>query len=154
VLLAAVVVAFQPLRDEPAPYATVIGLLVLTAFAAVALGLLMSAAVRTQDQGTSFIPLVLIPQLFFGGSIVPVATMSAPLEALSKVIVAQWSYSGLGSAVDLNAKIAAVKAYAWVSRFGPDYFAADTRTIALILLGFMVVTLVLVALALRGQAGR
>ncbi len=154
VLLAGVVFAFQPLHADPSTYATVIGLLVLTAFAAVAMGLLMSSAVRTQDQATSFIPLVLIPQLFFGGSIVPVATMSAPLEALSKIIVAQWSYAGLGSAVDLNAKIAADKAYARVSRFGDEYFAADTGTIALILVGFVVVTLVLVALALRRQAGR
>ena len=46
------------------------------------MGLLISAAVRNQDQATSFIPLVLIPQLFFGGSIVPVATMSAPLAAI------------------------------------------------------------------------
>jgi len=60
---------------------TILIVLLLTGFSAVGMGLLMSAAVRTQDQATSFIPLVLVPQLFFGGSIAPIATMSAPLAA-------------------------------------------------------------------------
>ena len=79
---------------------------VLTAFAAVGMGLLVSASVRSQDQATSFIPLVLIPQLFFGGSIVPIATMSAPLAGLSGLVIARWSYAGLGPRSDLNARIA------------------------------------------------
>jgi ABC transport system ATP-binding/permease protein len=149
VLLAAVVFAFQPLHDGTATYGNVFAMLLLTAFAAVGMGLVMSAAVRTQDQATSFIPLLLIPQLFFGGSIVPIATMTAPLAALSKVIVAQWSYAGLGSAVSLNARIAADRAYQQVSQFGTDFFDVASRSVLLILAGFVVASFGAVALLLR-----
>jgi ABC-type multidrug transport system permease subunit len=127
-------------------------MLLLTAFAAVGMGLVMSAAVRTQDQATSFIPLLLIPQLFFGGSIVPIATMSAVLAGVTNIIVAQWAYAGIGSAVDLNAKIAGDRAYARISQFGTDYFDAASRSVLLVLAAFVVVSFVAVALLLRRRS--
>jgi ABC-type multidrug transport system ATPase subunit/ABC-type multidrug transport system permease subunit len=139
-VLAAVVFFFHRLHEGPGTYATIVGLLILTCFASVAMGLLMSAAVRTQDQATSFIPLVLVPQLFFGGSIVAIATMSSPLQALSNAVVAKWAYAGLGSAIDLNARIAHSPAYAKVSAFGNDYFAISTGRVALALVVFVVVS--------------
>jgi ABC-type multidrug transport system ATPase subunit/ABC-type multidrug transport system permease subunit len=148
-LLAAIVFAFQPLHQSTTTYATIIGLLILTSFAAVGMGLLMSAAVRSQDQATSFIPLVLVPQLFFGGSIVPVATMSGALAGLSSLVVARWCYAGLGSSIALNDRIARSPAYAKVSRFGHDYFAIATGRVALVLLAFVVVSFVGVRLLLR-----
>jgi ABC-type multidrug transport system permease subunit len=148
-LLAAIVFAFQPLHESTAAYVTVLSVLVLTGFAAVGMGLLMSSAVRTQDQATSFIPLVLVPQLFFGGSIVTVASMSAPLEALSKAVVAQWSYAGLGSAIDLNSRIASSPAYAKVSQFGDDYFAISAGRVYLALAVFLVVEFIGMFLLLR-----
>jgi ABC-type multidrug transport system ATPase subunit/pSer/pThr/pTyr-binding forkhead associated (FHA) protein/ABC-type multidrug transport system permease subunit len=151
VLLAAIIFAFQPLHHPPGTYAVVLALLLLTAFGAVGMGLLMSAAVRTQDQATSFIPLILIPQLFFGGSIVPIATMSAPLAALSKVVVAQWSYAGVGSVLGLNARIAANHAYARISGFGTTYFDAARLSVILILVAFVVASFAGVAALLRRQ---
>jgi ABC-type multidrug transport system ATPase subunit/pSer/pThr/pTyr-binding forkhead associated (FHA) protein/ABC-type multidrug transport system permease subunit len=152
-LLAVIVLGFQPLHESRATYATVLGLLILTSWAAVGMGLLMSAAVKTQDQATSFIPLVLVPQLFFGGSIVPVATMSAPLAALSTVVIARWSYAGFGSAIDLNDRIAASPAYAKVSRFGDDYFAIASARVALALVVFIVVWFAAIRLLLRRDHG-
>jgi ABC transport system ATP-binding/permease protein len=151
-LLAAIVFGFQPLHEPRGTYGIVLGMMLLTAFAAVGMGLMMSAAVRTQDQATSFIPLLLIPQLFFGGSIVPVATMSGFLAGLSNIIVAQWAYAGVGSAVGLNAKIAADRAYARISQFGTEYFDAATRSVYLVLLAFVVVSFVAVALLLRRRS--
>jgi ABC-type multidrug transport system ATPase subunit/ABC-type multidrug transport system permease subunit len=152
-LLTAIVLGFQPLHESQGTYLTVLGLLILTSWAAVGMGLLMSAAVKTQDQATSFIPLVLVPQLFFGGSIVPVATMSAPLAALSNAVIARWSYAGFGSAVDLNARIAASPAYARVSRFGHDYFAIATARVAGALVIFIVVFFAGIRLLLRRDHG-
>ena len=149
VLLAGIVFGFQPLHQARGSYGLVVGMLLLTAFAAVGMGLVMSAAVRTQDQATSFIPLLLIPQLFFGGSIVPIATMSAVLAGVTNIIVAQWAYAGIGSAVDLNAKIAGDRAYARISQFGTDYFDATSRSVVLVLVAFVVVSFVAVALLLR-----
>jgi ABC-type multidrug transport system ATPase subunit/ABC-type multidrug transport system permease subunit len=152
-LLASIVLGFQPLHESQGTYATVLGLLILTGWAAVGMGLLMSAAVKTQDQATSFIPLVLVPQLFFGGSIVPVATMSGPLAALSNAVIARWSYAGFGSSIDLNARIAASPAYAKVSLFGTDYFAIATGRVAAALVVFMVVFFAGVRLLLRRDHG-
>ncbi|MDX6727464.1 MAG: transport system ATP-binding/permease protein [Baekduia sp.] len=152
-ILTAIVLGFQPLHESQSTYLTVLGLLILTGWAAVGMGLLMSAAVKTQDQATSFIPLVLVPQLFFGGSIVPVATMSAPLALLSNAVIARWSYAGFGSAVDLNARIAASPAYAKVSRFGHDYFAIPTGRVALALVIFIAVFFAGVRLLLRRDHG-
>ena len=75
--------------------------------------------------------------------------MSAPLAAISGLVVARWSYAGLGSAVDLNGRIADSPAYAKVSRFGDDYFAIAPRSVALILVAFVVVSFVGVRLLLR-----
>jgi ABC-type multidrug transport system permease subunit len=152
-LLAAIVFAFQPLHEARGAYVTILAVLVLTSFVAVAMGLLMSAAVRTQDQATSFIPLVLVPQLFFGGSIVPVATMSAPLAVVSKAVVAQWSYAGMGSAISLNDRIAHSPAYAKVSRFGDDYFAITSGRVYLALAVFLVVGFAGMCLLLRRRQG-
>jgi ABC-type multidrug transport system ATPase subunit/pSer/pThr/pTyr-binding forkhead associated (FHA) protein/ABC-type multidrug transport system permease subunit len=148
-VLAAIVLLFQPLRASTDTYLIVVGLMLVTAFAAVGMGLLMSSAVRSQDQATSFIPLLLIPQLFFGGSLVPLATMSDALATVSKLVLAQWAYAGLGSAVDLDAKIAASPAYAKVSKFGDDYFAIPTGEVFGILGIFLVVSFAGVALLLR-----
>jgi ABC-type multidrug transport system ATPase subunit/ABC-type multidrug transport system permease subunit len=153
VLLAVIILGFQPLHESRGTYGIVLGLLILTSWAAVGMGLLMSAAVKTQDQATSFIPLVLVPQLFFGGSIVPVATMSAPLAALSNAVIARWSYAGFGSAIDLNARIAASPAYAKVSRFGDDYFAIAGGRVAAALVVFIVVFFAGVRLLLRRNHG-
>jgi ABC transport system ATP-binding/permease protein len=151
-VLTGIVLAFQPLHSHLDVYGAVLLIVVLTAFAAVSMGLLVSAVVRNQDQATSFIPLVLIPQLFFGGSIVATADMSGPLRAVTKVVVTQWSYAGLGTAVDMNGRIAADHNYSRVSRFGHDYFTLSSGSTYLILAAFIVGLFLLVGWTLRRRA--
>jgi ABC-type multidrug transport system permease subunit len=151
-VLTGIVLVFQPLHSHLDVYVTVLLIVVLTAFAAVAMGLLVSALVRNQDQATSFIPLVLIPQLFFGGSIVATAQMSAPLRAITKVVVTQWSYAGLGAAIDMNKRIAESPNYAKVSSFGPHYFTLSKTASYLILAGFVMGFLLISAWLLRRHA--
>jgi hypothetical protein len=115
------------------------------------MGLLVSAAVRTEDQATSFIPLVLIPQLLFSGAIVAVAKMSEPVQSLSQVIFAQWSFAGAGTAIDMNARIAADPEYAAVSAYGTDFFDVSAGTTLLILGAFLVAFLGATALLLRSR---
>jgi ABC-type multidrug transport system permease subunit len=116
------------------------------------MGLLVSAVVRNQDQATSFIPLVLIPQLFFGGSIVATAQMSAPLRAITKVVVTQWSYAGLGAAIDMNGRIAEDPNYSKVSTFGTHFFTLSRGTTYLVLAGFVAAFLLLTAWLLKRRA--
>jgi ABC-type multidrug transport system permease subunit len=127
-------------------------IVVLTAFAAVTMGLLVSAVVRNQDQATSFIPLVLIPQLFFGGSIVATAQMSAPLRAITKVVVTQWSYAGLGTTIDMNKRIAESPAYSKVSSFGTHYFTLSRGSTYLVLGAFVLGALLITAWRLKRNA--
>ncbi|HEV3282672.1 MAG TPA: FHA domain-containing protein [Solirubrobacteraceae bacterium] len=144
-VLTGIVLVFQPLHSHLDVYASVLLIVVLTAFAAVAMGLLVSAVVRNQDQATSFIPLVLIPQLFFGGSIVATAQMSAPLRAVTKVVVTQWSYAGLGAALSMNKRIAESPNYSKVSSFGPHYFTLSRGSTYLILAAFVIGFLLITA---------
>jgi ABC-type multidrug transport system ATPase subunit/ABC-type multidrug transport system permease subunit len=151
-VLSGIVLVFQPLHSHIDVYASVLLIVVLTGFAAVSMGLLVSAVVRNQDQATSFIPLVLIPQLFFGGSIVAVADMSGPLKAITKVVVSQWSYAGLGAAIDMNGRIAADPNYSRVARFGHNYFTLSRGSTYLILVAFVVGLFLIVAWTLRRRA--
>jgi ABC transport system ATP-binding/permease protein len=151
-VLAGIVLAFQPLHSSLHVYATVLAIVLLTAFAAVSMGLLVSAVVRNQDQATSFIPLVLIPQLFFGGSIVAIAQMSAPLRAITKVVVTQWSYAGIGAAIDMNQRIAESPNYAKVSSFGKHYFTLSAVDTYLVLAAFILAFMLISAWRLRSHA--
>jgi ABC-type multidrug transport system permease subunit len=151
-VLTGIVLAFQPLHESTSVYGAVLLIVVLTAFASVALGLLISAYVRNQDQATSFIPLILIPQLFFGGSIVATAEMSAPMQTATKAVVTQWSYAGLGAAIDMNGRIADDPKYGKVARFSHDYFTLSRPSTYLILVGFIFVTLAAVAWILKRRA--
>jgi energy-coupling factor transporter ATP-binding protein EcfA2 len=104
-LLAAIVLVLRPLHDGSGAYIGLIATLLLTGFASVAMGLLVSAAADSQDQATSFVPLVLIPQLFFAGAIIPVTKMSAPIRAISEVVFAKWSFASAGNAIDMDKRI-------------------------------------------------
>ena len=76
VLLVGVATAVQPLHAPPTTYLTLCGLLILTSWSAIGIGLVVSTLARSVDQATSLIPLLLIPQLLFGGALVPFARMA------------------------------------------------------------------------------
>jgi ABC-type multidrug transport system ATPase subunit len=149
VALAAIVLAFRPLGEEPTAYLAVGALLVLTSLVAVAMGLVISAWVRSQDQATSFIPLALIPQLFFAGAIVGVEKMGEPVALISKAAFAQWAFAGSGTAIDMEARIAADRPFAKTNSFGPDFFDLRLWMAAAVLIGFLVLFFALTALLLR-----
>jgi ABC-type multidrug transport system permease subunit len=153
VALTAIIVAFRPFDEPSRTYVAVFAILIATSFAAVGTGLLVSALVRTQDQATSFIPLVLIPQLFLGGILVTVAKMNAFMAALSTVVVARWAFAGAGSALHANARIAADRNFARVSDFGPSFFGLSQTTTFLVLGGFVVAAFAAVT-ALLATASR
>ncbi len=147
------VLAVHPL-DEPAmTYLVVLGLLTLTSFAGVGVGLLVSAAVSTEDQATSFIPLTLIPQLLFAGAIVPFAQMSGVVAAISNAVFARWSLAGVGAAIGTNERLAADRRLAEIAGYGTEFFDLLPSQAALILIGFLVLTLTAAAALLAGRRG-
>ena len=67
-------------------------LMLLTAAVGIALGLLISASVKTSEMATSLVPLILIPQILFSG-IVGIPTNSSNLVSL--IMPAAWSFDAM-----------------------------------------------------------
>ena len=81
---------------DRAAFGALLGTLVLEATAALALGMLASAAVRDAAQATLALPLLCFPQVLFAGAVVPLATMSGLGQALSVPLATRWSFEALG----------------------------------------------------------
>jgi hypothetical protein len=151
-LFCAIVLAIQPLDQPVGDYVELVSLLVLTGFVAVGMGLLVSALVATEDQAMSFTPLILIPQLLFAGAIVAVDKMAEPAQTLSALVFARWSFAGIGSAIDMNQRIAEDPVFARLNTFGPDFFDLSWGECALILSAFLATFFAGVYLLLRRQS--
>ena len=149
-LLALITLALRPLHEDAGAYGLLIATLVLTGFASVAMGLVVSAAADSQDQATSFVPLVLIPQLFFAGAIIPEAKMSAPIRALSDLVYAKWSFATSGTAVDMDGRLTGL---ADAGRYG-DFFAQPAAAGLVVLLAFIAVFLAAALVLLRRMVRR
>jgi ABC-type multidrug transport system ATPase subunit/ABC-type multidrug transport system permease subunit len=121
IVLALIVITLRPLH-QPGAGSSIVILLVLTSWAGVGMGLVVSALVRSEDQASSFVPLLLIPQLLFGGAIVAVAQMGALMSALSNVIVARWAFAGVGNAMHMHERIDADPVFRTASRYGDGFF--------------------------------
>lgn len=73
--------------------------LVLTSLAGVAGGLLVSSLVSSADRAMSIVPVVLIAQVIFSGS---VFDLLGGAQLLSYLAISHWCLAALGSTVDLN----------------------------------------------------
>jgi ABC-type multidrug transport system ATPase subunit/ABC-type transport system involved in multi-copper enzyme maturation permease subunit len=69
--------------------------LALDAAAALALGLLTSAAVSTPSQATLALPMLCFPAVLFSGAIIPVHVMAGVGAAISVVISDRWAFEAL-----------------------------------------------------------
>jgi ABC transport system ATP-binding/permease protein len=154
VLLIAVATAIQPLHAHIAAYVGLTAILILTSWTTVAIGLVISTLARSVDQATSFIPLLLIPLLLFGGALVPFAKMSAPIKALADLMVSRWSFAGAGHAIDMSGRLAAAPGVASISGYSQNFFALGEGAAAIILLGFAAALLLVAAILLARRGSR
>ncbi|MFI6262729.1 ATP-binding cassette domain-containing protein [Micromonospora sp. NPDC051006] len=83
--------------DFAALYAT----LLLSSAAALALGLLCSAAVSDAAQATLMLPMLCFPQVLFVGAILPVPAMATGGQWLSYAMSNRWAFEGLGHTADV-----------------------------------------------------
>ncbi len=111
----------QPLGEGPGALAQVYVMCVAAAWAAVGMGLWLSAAVRTSDQATSSVPLMLIPQLLFAGAVIPYATMIAPMKLVANLTISRWALTGLGNSIGLDSTLS--QDAAAVTGFEPSFYA-------------------------------
>jgi hypothetical protein len=67
-------------------------IMIITAMVGIALGLFVSAIVKTSEMATSLVPLILIPQIIFSGLVgVPQGTA----KAIGALMPATWAFDGL-----------------------------------------------------------
>jgi len=142
-LLGAVTFGLRPLYESPPTYLALFVVLAVTGFVSVAMGLLISSLVSSEDQAASFIPLALIPQLLFGGAIVAVAEMSGAMQQLSKLVYSRWAFADIGAAVDMGERIRSSTASV-PSRYPPEFFELPllrgVGILVVFLLAFLAIT--------------
>lgn len=152
VLLVAVATAIQPLHAGVGAYLDLTGLLILTSWTTVGIGLVVSTLARSVDQATSLIPLLLIPLLLFGGALVPYGRMSAPIKGVADLMVSRWAFAGAGHAIGMAGRLAGAPGIAAISGYGQSFFALGEGAAAVVLLGFTAATLLVTAILLAGQS--
>ena len=73
-----------------------LGILSLTMLASIAMGLVISAAVRSAQTANALVPMILIPQIMLGGVLVRLSPPKGPdLAVLAAPMVSRWSYEAL-----------------------------------------------------------
>ncbi|MEU0938762.1 ATP-binding cassette domain-containing protein [Embleya sp. NPDC005971] len=82
-------------------YGSLLTTLLLASAAALALGLLTSAAVTEVGQATLMLPLLCFPQVLFSGAFVPVPRMPVIGHTLSYAMTNRWAFEALGNDLDL-----------------------------------------------------
>jgi ABC-type multidrug transport system ATPase subunit len=115
--------------------------LILSAFAALALGLLTSAMVSKPEQATIAMPMLCFPQVLFSGAILPVPIMAFIGKATSFLMSDRWSFESLGHSAGLNelfAKGASPLGPPLLAQYG-DSFSRPVVETWLIMLAFTAV---------------
>ena len=107
---------------------------ILVSWVGVGLGLTLSAFARSENQATSFLPLILLPQLLFGGAIVTTKDLAEPMRSVSHLAATQWGFAGTGNAIDMSERIADDPAFARVSRYSSNFFNHGVVQVSIALL--------------------
>jgi ABC-type transport system involved in multi-copper enzyme maturation permease subunit len=155
VLMLAILRAFDRLPAASLEsYASLGVTLSLDATAALALGLLASAAVSTPAQATLALPMLCFPAVLFSGAILPVNVMANAGQWLSALMPDRWAFEAVGRELGLRHLFAAGG-----SDLGPPLLAtygdAGTSSVGtywLIMAAFVVVLLVAAWVVLRRRA--
>jgi ABC-type multidrug transport system ATPase subunit/ABC-type multidrug transport system permease subunit len=130
-----IVFALRPLGNPPANAELhVIQICVLVSWVGMGFGLMLSAFARSENQATSFLPLILLPQLLFAGAIVTTRDLGQPIQWLSHLIAAQWGFAGVGNAIGMNARIAADPDFSAASPYSSNFFNHGELQVAIALL--------------------
>jgi ABC-type multidrug transport system ATPase subunit/ABC-type multidrug transport system permease subunit len=151
-IITVMVTVLSVLGRLPALSARTTGALVVTllleAVAALALGLLASAAVADPSHATLALPMLSFPAVLFAGAMVPVDAMAAAGRAISVVTPNRWAFEAVGRHLDLGELATTDRGRAALAPFG-DAFAGSVMARWLVLAAFAVVFLAAGARVLR-----
>lgn len=140
-LLTGIALSLQPTHGSASTTLQLYLVLLATAWASVSLGLAISTLAKSVDQATSFVPLLLIPQLLFAGALVTIKSMDPPVDSLSGIVMARWSFAGAGNSIDLNSRLAESKPE--LATYGDTFFSLAPAGSIAILIGFSAITLLI-----------
>jgi ABC-type multidrug transport system ATPase subunit len=98
-------------------YAALFVTLLVESVAALALGLLASAAVADPAQATLALPMLCFPQVLFAGAIVPVGEMAAPGRLISFGMANRWAFESLGRLLPLDVETGGGTVVAYADAF-------------------------------------
>jgi len=133
---------------------TLLAILIGASWIAVMLGLSVSAWAQSEDQATGLIPILLVPQLIFGGALVTLKEMPGFVATLTSLIPARWAYDAAGTAVGMAQRLAPRDGehYAQVALrdgYGSGFFHLEFIQFALIAAAFAVALCYLLAALIR-----
>jgi hypothetical protein len=80
--------------------------LFLDGVAAIALGLLASAAVSKPEQATLVLPLLCFPQVLFSGAMLPVPLMAPAGKVISFFMSDRWAFEAMGHSTEIETVLA------------------------------------------------
>jgi ABC-type multidrug transport system ATPase subunit/CRP-like cAMP-binding protein/ABC-type multidrug transport system permease subunit len=115
--------------------------LFLAALAGLSMGLLASAVTGNSDRAMAVVPLLVIPQLIFDGTLVPIDQMLAPAKVIAQVTISKWFLELAGSLTDLGVRFAGQTPEGFENPYA-DAFDGATVLAWLVLIAFTVVFLV------------
>jgi ABC-type multidrug transport system ATPase subunit len=116
---------------------------VLCGLAALALGLLTSAAVADPAQATLALPMLCFPQVLFSGAILPLSATAAAGRAIGAAMSTRWAFEGIGHGLGIEGLLAngaSPLGRPLLAQYG-DSFAGPYWTGWAILAGFAVLSL-------------
>jgi energy-coupling factor transporter ATP-binding protein EcfA2 len=128
--------------DSAGTTAALIGVLVLEAVAALALGLLTSAAVSDPSQATLALPMLCFPAVLFGGAVLPVHAMATAGQLISVVTPDRWAFESLGRILDLPTRFGSGADATLVTDQHGQAFSGGAAAPAALLVAFTVAFLV------------
>ena len=121
-------------------------------FAAVTMGLVISALAGTESQANSIVPLALIPQLLLGGAVIPPSQMTWVMEAVSRLAASQWGLRGAGAAIDLQTSFDSFPSSPATDGLATGFFDTGVWLAVAVLLTMGVIQLSATAMRLRTKA--
>ncbi|PTL59979.1 ABC transporter permease [Paraconexibacter algicola] len=151
-LMVAVLLIVHRLDVDAGDILVLVGLLVLTTWVSVGLGLVVSTLARSVDQAAGVVPLVLIPQLVFAGAVIPLERMPGLANGLAQAVYARWAYAGLGSTIDLDGRISSTPGAVEALGFGRTFFRVEAGASAAALLCFLIILLMAAGFLLQWRA--
>ncbi|HET8912167.1 MAG TPA: FHA domain-containing protein [Ktedonobacteraceae bacterium] len=121
------------------PFIEIYITLFLTSIAGLMIGLTVSAIAPNNDRAMSFVPIILIPQVIFSGTIF--ALTSPLLKFLSIFFPARWAMMALGSTVGLHGDKLGVDDFAYRSNLFPPADQAGQALPHLLLCWFALIVM-------------